>query len=728
MSKKNERGVVIKVAENLNKSSEKLFIYVADKAGNVIEKVPVASKEIQLKTDPDMFHGKAEIYISGELGGKKRGGKVTVKMLKKARAYQPVLKLNDKLILELEQLPEIHIPFFKRCHVQGNLMKHFTIDGEDQVLPVCNVRVHICEIDPLFIIFPRIPDIEIIDLREKLLDMILREKFPPIPIPDPDPWPFALPNQMIMMKRKMTMKKAEELDQLETMKFSLPIVSDEIVSGLSSPNIRIVRRTLKNHYKMLYPYLCWWRRWWWFYKCDPIATVYPDCNGHFEHNFYYLTDKPDIYIWIEANIEGSWETVYKPWKPCGTYWNYDCDTDIDITLTDPRLKPCVCDHIPGEVVWIKRVNSSGINIRNIQQDSAPRGHITNGIGLTSFGGYNTSPFANKFPLIVQFGSVYPGTTIKNFRWKYRRIKDANLNNVSESYVEYDSLINKTYTYEKVNSDGDTVFYTGQFKLGPEFTAHGPVYKIPHVDAAVDVPAEPTARWDQDTYSIHINTEVLEDGLYEFIFELLDANGNVKAVDPDVFVVSKKEGETSNPPDADTISADDVPENYLLKNLLGKATGFRFVMRIDNQVCYPEILDAEVDGSAANSECGFAQYANKSSSLVTLKFDAVHPNDFAYYSFRVVRGNGNDILDTTSGTTPVNVTNVADYVTQTNNGYSVSGDTYSKDVTALKMLCTCDQAAFAESLFMYATHTNGNRRIWEYDGFDSAGFAIEPDES
>lgn len=55
--------------------------------------------------------------------------------------------------------------------------------------PVCNARVHICEVDRLPWIILRIPDPDIFRLRDDLLER-LRTPFPwpPVPNPDPSPW------------------------------------------------------------------------------------------------------------------------------------------------------------------------------------------------------------------------------------------------------------------------------------------------------------------------------------------------------------------------------------------------------------------------------------------------------------------------------------------------------------------------------------------------------------
>lgn len=65
------------------------------------------------------------------------------------------------------------------------------------------------------------------------------------------------------------------------------------------------------------------------------------------------------------------------------------------------------------------------------------------------------------------------------------------------------------------------------------------------------------------------------------------------------------------------------------------------------------------------------------------------------------------------------------VTQAHDGYPVTNDVYTKNVGVAAMIGVCDKAAFAENLYIRATHTNGNRRLEECDRSATAAFAIEP---
>ena len=711
MKPTNINPVIIQVPKDLIAKSNGLLAWVVDRQGNLLEKQSIKNGQAKLTIDSELLHGQAKIYIAPDLPAMMRKRKVNERLLQRAGAYQPTIHLRNGNVIDLLQIPDIIDFPFRFCHIAGTVSKNFIIDGISQVLPVCNLRVHICEVDRLELILPKIPDWEIIDIRDRILDIIVHEKFPPFPIPDPIPDPIGP-----VSTRTARSANALLTNRLQAQKQS--ITQDQFILSLTNNSAANIRKLMLNNFQAFLPYLCLFpRRWPFLYHCDEIATVQTDCYGRFEHLYFYLDsgDQPDIYIWIEANINGSWETVYKPAKACGTHWNYQCGTEINISIHDNRVQPCECAPLPGQVVWMKRVNN-GVSIRNIQQNTAASAHIANAVGLTQNDqGHYVSPFGNSFPFVVQFGSGLPSAGVTHYRWKYRQIKNANLSNVLDTEHHFEGAVYKGYTYERINSDGDTVFYTGSFKLGPEPSPNGNIFRIPHAEASIDIPTEPTAEWNQDTYSVNVDSLSLNDGLYEFTFELLDASGNVVPFDKDIFVVDKKIGELSNPPDAPTITAFGRPENYLLLNGANKAIGFRFAMRIDNDHCHAEINDALVDGSPTENLCGFGQYKNKDNSKVTLGFIASHPQNFATYSFNVIKGNGHS----------AGPTDTDGYVTQAHDGYSVVSNVFTKNVDVSAMLGICDKAAFAENLYVRATHTNGNRRLEEYDRSDTAAFAIEP---
>lgn len=715
MAKKESKTVKVLVKSEREDIPKELQLYLFDNDGELLETSGLKNGVAELKTNAEGIKGKAQIIFGPPIPEEFKGRKISPLLIKKMGGYQPSLRLNRNYEIIISGLPKFKFPNWDWCLITGNLSKSFTIDGENKILPVCDARVHICEIDRIKWWWPKIPRLVLDDLGKKLKEVII----------DPE---IILPR---LRDTKLIDTELPEITRLRSAtdklkKHTLIELPDRVKQGLLSTSQTIVHETIFNNFQLLHPYICFWPWFWpYFYHCDHIATVYSDCNGNFDFNYLNFTNDKDIYIWVEVNINGEWVTVYRPPIACYTRWNYNCGTDINIRITDSRVRPCECEPLPGAVVWMKRVNT-GVSLRSIQQSEVSSGHLANAVGLTWYGntGNRVSPFGKVFPLVVQFGSGFPNSTVTHYRWSHRRLKDAFLTNVSDSNHMIEGNISKSYTYEVVTSGG-TVFATGSFPLGPSYDAGKPKFKIPHVEASVDVPAEPTAEWNQDTNSVKIDTPTkFSDGLYEFTFELLNSSGNVVPVAPNTFVVDRISSDPAGPA---TIFADGLAENYIVKNSAGNAIAFRFKMRIDNQDSYANVLDALVDGNPTDTECGIGHYNNKMTDKAILNFIAGHPQDFATYVFRVTKGNSN----------PVAIANTSGYVNQLNNGY-VTPNTIDdpklvpsipakhqqkKEMDVSAMLGACNMAAFAEVLHVYATHTDGSNRINDYDSGDTAAIAI-----
>ncbi len=724
------------VANQADKNSANAQAYLLDSQGNLIEKMAVSKGETKFKTPAEKLGRGTQLFIGSDLPKEIANQKVSSGLLTKMGAKEIPFHLSAQNQITLTTIPSIVFPKINWCTIKGALSKTFNIDHVAEVLPICHARVHICEVDPVIWWWQKIPDLVFTDLINKLKNVIEIPR--PIPIPDPGPLKpqIQLPRTfplMNMMAGKTTLIAKNFNVTAPTIKSmvntaALPVLPDNVKSGIMSSSVSVAQNTILNNISLLHPYICMWPVFWpWIYRSDEIAVVTTDCQGKFDYNYFYFEngDKPDIYIWVEVNIDGEWITVYKPNLPCGTYWDYACGTDINLRLTDSRIRPCVCDPLPGNMIWMKNVNT-GTSIRAIQQNSAASGNQANAVGLNNYvyGGvnYKMSPFASTFPFVVQFGSGYPNASATHYRWKYKRVKDAFLNNVTEVYSYLEGEIAKPYTYQLPNNN----FATKNFRLGADYDASVPKYKIPHVHATVDVP-EPTAEWNQDTYSINVNSKNLSDGLYEFVFELTDNAGNVLAVNADDYVVTRNDA--IDPPrmfpDEATIKANGLAENYVVKNWGGQATGFRFLMRIDNQQCYANVIDALVGAGTTDTACGFG-YFDAAHHNATLRFFAGHAQKFGTYNFAVTKGNSNDVA----------VADSHGMLTMPGNGYTKSSaqdtdhgfaieDLYQKQFDVNDLLGGCPQAAFAENLYVSSTHSDGSNHLYNLDASDTAAIAIAP---
>jgi hypothetical protein len=130
------------------------------------------------------------------------------------------------------------------------------------------------------------------------------------------------------------------------------------------------------------------------------------------------------------------------------------------------------------------------------------------------------------------------------------------------------------------------------------------------------------------------------------------------------------------------------------------------IRIDNNPCVGVLAAPVVVGVAANP-CGLLRYTAPSQT-VTMGFTATHPNNFATYSFSLIRGHNSLPAPAVSGATSGPVSAAPGAVTGT--------------VAGLMGSCV-NIAAFAESLYVYATAINGWGRQSQYDASDLLAFTL-----
>jgi hypothetical protein len=707
--------------DNQDKKSDGLYAHVVDSTGTITESAVIKNNTAQLKSSPDSLEGQSKIYISQPIP-KTLAAKANESMLVKSGAYQ-VTKSFDKNVILVTRIPAVvYLPWhIGNCLIQGNVTNTITIDGNPVTVPVCGARVHLVEVETELIYYRppyyirRIPDWVINEIGNNIRYISENIKLPRRRIPIPDPiGPVEKLN--LPLRNLGTNAQSFSAAKLE----SLPVLADHIIQGLNSGSIDTARETLIAHYKLLYPYICLWPYlWYWIYVWDEDNITYTDCNGHFEYWENTITeDGPlNIYTWVEVLIHGVWTTVYKPYGiPCFTWWNYPCNSPININLYNPNIPICVCDPLPAGIVWIKRVGN--ISLRSIMLEATESGKsslFADGRGLTNAtgieGGSYVSPFTSDFSYAVQFGD--PVGALTHYRWKYRRITDGFLNAplILPAFKYMDGALSKPYTYITLDSGGNKVFNTGYFTLDVP-VGTGKIYKIPHTDADVDT-GDPTAEWktqDTDTINIGSNTDALSDGIYEFMLELCNSAGVVQTVADNVFEIDLTSAELTSTP------AIDVNTDYIFP-ASGFVTGFRFLIRIDNNITSAQIFNARVhnqDGTIAttDTQCGFAKYqVPASGDTMEFLISAVQVHRYGRFSFGVSRGNSGGVFSAADQTAfpPALPTD----------------PTFSYSASLSALLGSCDKAAFAENLYVYAFHTDGSIRYSAFDSAAVAAFAVEP---
>jgi hypothetical protein len=724
----NQNSVVIKLSKDAGiKKEENLYVYVVDQSGKILEKTPFKDLQASLKSTKNDLMGQNKLYIAQAIP-KQLSGKTNERVLLQAGAYQVVKSLVGNSITVNSIPGKVLKPWIPgNCLITGNISNTITLDGNEVTVPVCNARVHLMEVETEFLfhkfplIYRWIPDWVIVEI-SKRINEILKDS----PVPDPV-GPISVSGKINIPLQSLNMKSSLQ----RTLKMrALPQLPQDIINGIKSSSLDTIRQTFADNHLLLHPYICLWPIFWpWLYECDEDNIAYTDSNGHFEYWENTTTeDGPlNIYTWVEVQINGQWVTVYNPAIPCNTLWNYSCGSPININLNDSRIPPCVSVPIQGDIVWVKRIGN-GTSIRNLSMSPADpskpslfadaRG-LTNSVGLE--GGKYVSPFSGSFPLYIQFGDGFPSAAVSHFRWKYHRITDADLQDVNEPFILQEGPLAKSYTYQVKDNQGNDVFFSGNFKLDEDVKVNDitiKIYKIPHVDASIDTGIA-TAEWNQDTVSINVDALSLQNGLYEFVLELCDSTGKViNNFGNNVFQVDSF---LPSPPNPASVSANNVDHNYVVWNGIQEA-GFRFLIRIDNDPTTCSIYNAQIlnyDGTIVSSDtqCGFAQYKPpKTGDTVLLHFTARQPHRFGMFSYYVNRGNSGNVYSNVSQVPePINFRYAQ--------GIWIS---YQYDPLLSDLLGGCDKAAFAETLDVYAYHTDGTNRIGNYDSDAVAAFAVEPE--
>jgi hypothetical protein len=733
--------IYIRAGEPVDEKPKEFLALLFDKKKNFLEGTVVKNDQAVFKTQGCEM-GDFQLLLAPnrkEIKAEKNYDQ----LIARHKAYQPIIKQGPRGEFEILPIPELYLNLWwiRKCRVKGNVSKYFDISGFYQKKGLCNMRVHICEVDRWIWLVPRIPDHVLLRIPE----LVLKPKLPfPVPvdpirevpeIPDPigpittnidgifEATSFQTTNESIL-------DNPENLQKMEVAQRS--IAGDRNISqALQSGNPTIIRELLLQNYQLFHPIFCitpW--LWPWFYKCDEIKVVYTDANGDFDTQIIYnlFGDKPDLYFWVEAHIDGSWQTVYKPPLPCNVYWNYQCGRHVPITVTDPRVDWECTEDLDGQVIWVKTIGT-GTSVSHIEQhnvNGAPiQGKVLNRQGLTDkfegSGNYRR-PFGSGLSFRVQFSSGLPTNKYTYYRWSYRKVKNGDLSNAGGSVEQIGNLVEKLYSYEFIGSDGFLHIGYNKMKLGP--VDKGPntgLYLIP-TPSPQDAPFNATenqADWQsKDTWTISFDSNLQGDGLYEFTLELFDKNGNkINDIPNELFQV----------PHFNTFAPSVVaPSVNRIASGANTCSAFKMLMRLDNSVCTAAISKIKVDGVEKNPTCcGFVPYEPGSNLEVT--FRAYHPNNFADLSFVVKKGTCNDSVQsskTNASGMVIGDANTTDGVGYSRNSFSE----YSRTFTPSELLgiCTSEgKAAFAEHLYVNALAINGNNEINTYDRSALAAFALEP---
>jgi hypothetical protein len=735
-----------------------LKAFLFNRKGELLESVAISGDKADFKTPITSTRDTRVLIVPA--GDERVETATTIADLQRFKPYEPVLNTDLKGNIKAFPIPNNLLKLWKIrfCRVRGNVYKTFSMSGVTQNRPICHARVHICEIDKIWWLLPKIPDYII----KKIPDIIL---YPDRPIPIPDPGPLHVIDTPGVVIRPDVVTGLHPLTlDVQPLKEAAPritgappvispaarenvlrTITPEIKQQLLSGNVNSIRNILQNNIQIFHPYFClipW--IWPYFYRSDEITTVYTDYNGKFDTSIIYWVDgdHPDLYFWVEYFINGVWTTVYKPPIPCYTYWDFACGSEVNIKITDDRVRWECSDVVPGDIVWVKSIGhgASVSRIKQVDDYVTIQGKSLNRIGLSdavvtlsqvASGDYR-QPFGSSLYFLLQFGSGLPSSGVTHYRWSYRKVKEADLSDTGiTAYTVLNNLLYKGYTFEYIDGGGHKQFGGNSFKLGPVTvgTTHDLFIIPPTGPAMAPVHApESSPFWDQNTVSVTFDSKLDGDGLYEFKLELFNATGHLVNV--------PKASQFFRVPKPDTFSPSILAPDNMLVESGGNVSAYKMLVRIDNQSCKAAVNKIQVLTGpnnyvdAATDCCGFVKYdpAQKgNNSLIKISFQAYHPNNFANFGFVVQKGTCDDAAQK-------NATNVSgmvigdapagDGIPYSRNVASVFSRTFSPN-TLLGICSSGGKGAFAEQLGVSVLTIDGNIRLYSRDASGLAAFALEP---
>ena len=648
--------------------------------------------------------------------------------MQKIGAYEPVWKFRlDQSLQAVLPVPEPNWRnwLWRRCRVRGQVVKAVTPGGPQ--LPVCHARVHLCEVDRWFWIIRKLPDQHIIRLRDELVAQLARP-FPVNPNP-PDP-PFRVnpifERQAISSINDRISAVAlnpQPLPPLASVGFQslasrvsfnpqpdppgLTALPVQTRAALTSDSTILLRQTLLENINLIRPYLCLWPWLWWWFTCDEFAVVETDEQGRFDASYWYLlfSDQPDIYVWVEYNLDGVWTTVYRPNVACHTYWNYVCGSEVTIALTDPRVP--VCDNRPRPVGNQVVFSTIGNNISLTQIQSASAGGNE---GLITDG----SPFGGTLELRTDFGTGLATAGISYYRWSYHRLTLSNGTSAATD-PDWHHLNRRVIRHYRVEDAGGNPSYPTEL-IGPLPAFPGlDLYKIEPDQTPVIKDAH------EDLVGAFFETEALSAtdpeavaGKYELKLELFNSAGNpVNLTDAGVGLHFDNQ---NAPFGTATVTTAPATEEHLIRDGAGKIVAFRMVVRVDNNPCSGTIFDASINGQGAGP-CGFLNYpaGTGTTTSTILSFRASHPHNFATFTFEVARGSSGILTGVaTSGVVGINHAPYTEAAGVYSHAFTVNELLNANGNLAPAPTPPCDKGAFAESLHVSAMAYDGWVRLSNLD--------------
>jgi hypothetical protein len=702
--KKGDRMIRLKVSANLLESQgvekPKGVAYAFSAGGKLLDRESLDAKGTAVLSFPASEEPQSVRVLVGPEAGKEE---IQVTELTRRGAAGRRIRVEPKELnpsLEIDVIPDHwRCWLLGLCFVRGRLLKRVEREGIPVDLPVCHATVEVYEVDPLFLVIPRLPEYVI----EGIRDFIVREPFPPIPpefperIPEPfppPPSPGPFPPGPGFRSRAAALPQAAAA----ALQAGAAATSADFQFLVKNATLPQLRQIFAKNVDLLRPILCaLYPR---FVTKQLVATATTDECGRFQTFFFKgcnNPDTPDLYFIAKQRLFGFFNlTIYEPTPvACHTFWDYSCGSEITLYTSHPLAMTCSpCPSVNAPNNWVLAMAVGNLPLSRIYGSSIPLQATTtpDNKGLTDGG----APFGGLLRLRLEFDNSLRETLgVKYYRVSYRKGTAGAFTPLSGSVVRH-------YTLEIGGDLVLKVYPLGPFVVG----AQANLFEIP--------PAlPPEGQWSfpdllEDLTSAKFPTSDLapaaEHGKYQLKVDLFDAAGTLLNIAAKG-IVYRVPAVTDLSGDIDT---DDAAGLGLVFDDDGDGkNSFIMTLHVDNNECTAAIAAPTLDGTPAGDDCGVLEYDPDSPGSVTMNYTASHPQGFATYRFVLYRGVNPLTPPTTSG--------------------PVGSGSFSTTQTVPYLLGSCRVAGYSENVDVWASATDGWSRLSRYDDHAVRAFVLAPQE-
>jgi hypothetical protein len=608
---------------------------------------------------------------------------------------------TSRFDLELTIYPDIwRCWLLGLCFVRGTLNKRVLVGGKYENYPVCNATVEVYEVDPIWIIIPKLPDLVLNRLRDIIVDP--RPIPLPIPEPGPDPEPFA---RAAMLQSTAEFDHRLDADSAMTLRQLAGATDLRYAAQLGSK--QQFQQALIDHAKLIRPLLCL------FYPLlitkHLVATAKTDECGHFQTLFFkgcHNHDTPDLYFKAKQKLFGFLDVyIYAPTPvACYTWWDYACGTEVTLYTSSPWAQTCSpCPPVTGPAGkdrWVAFLSIGAHGLNNIFGTAPDLAGTTTpaNIGLTQGG----APWGSMLLPRLLFSNGLEATGARYYQVSWRK-------GSSGSFLPLIGRVDHYYRHDVNTPSGPMPAWT-PMKLGPESVSDGAGHEIPNLFKIPYPSVAPAGVWDvppdiheikEHFASAKFPTQEIAPGMiynddgtlkptpadtsgkYQLKVDLFNATGQPVNIGPLGIVYAVP----TDPDGTGTINTVDA-------STLGLVSGNSMIitLHVDNNPTFAGIDAPTIAAATADPCCGVLKY--NAGDSVTMGWQALHPHNFATYSFGVVRGTQSVISE--SGPVAASTSPKVQTVSHLLNDNLPAGCPVDG----------CSVAGFSENLHVYGTASDG----------------------